>query len=225
MKTKACVALVGVAAGLFAGLALGQDTTMSYSITWDKPTIENGQTNTGAVWVTIAPGIGSSVQWTTPPGKGQPGTIEAFASSVFDTMNLLNGSNGQLSWTVPTEFNVAGLPGTPDGNGGISGTSAGQLSGGGGINPNPNVSNPVKLLNLQWKAEAAGAYDVNYGLKSLTGKMFLNIGISNWVGHNATFRVDGQGGFSVIPVPSAAAAFGFGVLILGRRTRSSTAVP
>jgi hypothetical protein len=213
MKTRlfAVLAVAGIAAA-----ANAQDTTITYTIKWDNASINNGGTNTGAVYAEITPGIGSAVKWTTAPGKGQAGTIEAFASSVFDTLNLLNGSNGALSWTVPAALNVAGIPGSANG-GGIAGTNAGQV--GKTLNPNPVLDNPIKLLDLSWTDTTGGTYDVNYGIKSASGKMFLNIGIANWVGHNATFRVDGQGGFSVVPAPASMALLGLGGLVAARRRR------
>lgn len=216
MKTKACVALVGVAGGLFAGLAFGQDTTMSYSIKWDKPTIENGQTNTGAVWAEITPGIGSSVKWTTPPGKGQQGTIWYFANTIFDTLNLLNGSNGTLAWTVPEVLNGAGLPGTANG-GGILDTWAGQP--GAPLNPNAITDNPIKVLDLEWTDVTGGSYEVDYAISPKKGKMFLYIGIPNAVGHDATFLVGMAGGFSVVPAPAVWCFVGLGTLAACRRRR------
>ena len=220
MKTKTCVALVGLAGGFFAGFALGQDTTITFSIKWDKPTIGAGETNTGAVWAEITPGLGSSIKWTTPPGKGQQGTIVAFASTVFDTMNLLNGGKGQLKWTVLPDWATVGIPGEPDGNGGIKGTNAGQVAEG-GLNPQANKKNPVQLLSLTWTAQAGGMYDVAYGLSSKSGKMYLNIGtgFQFWVAQAATFRVDGQSGFSVIPAPAAWCVAGLSTLLACRRRR------
>ncbi len=214
MKTTARVALVGVAVGLFAGLAFGQDTTITFSIKWDKPVIGNGETNTGAVWAEITPGLGSSVKWTTPPGKGQQGTIWYFANAIFDTLNLLNGSNGTLAWTVPEALNV--LPGTANG-GSILHTWAGQP--GGPLNPNPIKDNSIKVLDLEWTDVTGGSYEVDYAISPKKGKMFLYIGIPNAVGHDATFLVGTAGGFSVVPAPAVWGFVGLGTLAACRRRR------
>ena len=215
MKTRALAVLA--VAGL-AAIAQAQDTTISYSIVWDNAVIAPGGTNTGKVVAEIKPGIGSTIAWTTSPGKGQPGILKAFASTIFDTLNLLNGQNGTLSWTVPAALNVANLKGDPDGSGGIKGTNSGQV--GLPINPTPLTDNPITILNLSWTGNAGWMGDVNFGLKTSSGKMFLDIGTTSpiWVGHNATIRVDGQGGFSV-PAPASMALLGLGGLVAARRRR------
>ncbi len=214
------ILLTGLAVvGHASPTARAQDTTITFSIKWEKATIGQGETNTGGVWAEITPGIGSVIKWTTPPGKGQEGKILAFASSVFDTMNLLNGTKGTLQWTVPQAWNIASLPGVHDGQGGIAGSNAGQ-TGGGGLNPSPVLDNPVQILSLKWTEQTGGSYDVNYGVKSLAGGMYLGIGlIPMWVPHKATFRVDGQDGFSVIPTPGAVTVVAFGLAAAMRRRR------
>lgn len=217
MKTRALAVLA--VAGL-AAVAQAQDTTMTYSIVWDKASINPGETNTGKVVVEIKPGIGSTILWTTAPGKGQAGILKAFASSIFDTLSVLNGNQGTLAWTVPAALGVAGIPGTSNGAGGITGTNAGQVAP--PLNPTPVLDNPITVLNISWTGNAGFSGDVNYGIKSSSGKMFLDISTGGnpiWVGHNATSRVDGQGGFTVVPAPASMALLGLGGLVAARRRR------
>jgi PEP-CTERM motif len=216
MKTRllAVLAVAGAAA-----VANAQDTTMTYTIVWDNAQINNGGTNTGAVFATITPGIGSTVKWTTSPGKGQNGTIQSFASSVFGAQNLLNGLNGTLKWTVPAALNLAGIPGALNAAGDLVGTNAGQV--GKTLNPNPIIDNPIKILDISWTDTTGGNFLVNYGATSASGKMFLDIGLANgnWVGHNATKLAFGQGGFAVVPAPASMALLGLGGLVAARRRR------
>jgi hypothetical protein len=100
--------------------------TIKYTIKWEKTVIQTfGDTNKGEVFAEIIPGIGSTVAWTTPPGKGQPGKIMAFGSTIFDIINLEGGLSGTLQWTVPKPFDLFSLPGTNDGNRGIKEIHAG----------------------------------------------------------------------------------------------------
>lgn len=149
-------------------------------------------------------------------GEGQQGTIWYFSNAIFDTLNLLNGSNGTLAWTVPEALNVAGLPGTANGRG-ILDTWAGQP--GGPLNPNPIKDNPIKVMVLEWTDVTGGSYKVDYAISPKKGKMFLNIGIANPVGHDATFLVGTAGGFSVVPAPAAASLMALGLIAACRRRR------
>jgi MYXO-CTERM domain-containing protein len=217
MKTRALAVLA--VAGL-AAIANAQDTSISYSIVWDKASINPGETNTGKVIATVTPGFGATIKWTTPPGKGQNGILKAFASSIFDTVNLLNGEQGTLAWTVPTALNLANIQGNLNG-GGIVGTNAGQVAP--PINPNPNVDNPITILNLTWTGNAGFSGNVSYNVKATSGKMFLDISTTptpTWVGHNATkLESAAAGNFTVVPAPASMALLGLGGLVAARRRR------
>jgi hypothetical protein len=195
--------------------------TMTLSIEWDWPVISHGQTNTGKILATMSPKIGSTVAWNTPPGKGQPGILIAFMSASFDLQGISNALNGTLAWTIPAEFDIANKPGVPDGEGGIKGTITGQFIG----NPNPfppNTNQTVTILELEWTESAGGdSYEVNFASKMLTAKVGLDVGLSSIVGENAV-KIDGQGGFNVIPAPSAIVLAPLAVAGLTRRRRRST---
>jgi MYXO-CTERM domain-containing protein len=218
MKMLHCASMLLLACSQQVG---AQDVTVTYTVKWDNELIVGGGTNTGAIYATISPGIGETVKWTTPPGKGQPGVIKAFASSIFDLLNTLNGNEGTLTWTVPASLNLANLPGTPDGNGGIAGVNVAQVR---GLNPNPNVDNPIKIFDLQWQdtGEMFNGF-VEYTTKVSSSKIFLDIGtVGNeiWVGHNATFILNGSGSFGVsIPTPAGMSMLGLAGLVAMRRRR------
>ncbi len=218
MKKRAIALLCVMSCGLAAH---AQDVTITYSVKWDFQVIQGGGTNTGAIYATIDPGLGSTIKWTTPPGKGQPGILKAFASGIFDLMNTLNGTEGTLSWTIPTTWNIAQQPGTPDGNGGFKGGNVGQI--GFPLNPTPNMENPVKLADLKW-VDTGDAFNglIEYTTKVASSKVYLDIGTTNpiWVGHNATNIVNGVGMFGVsVPTPAACSVIGAGALVASRRRR------
>jgi len=200
---------------------IAQDVTITYSVKWDFQVIQGGGTNTGAIYATIDPGLGSTIKWTTPPGKGQPGILKAFASSIFDLLNTLNGTEGTLSWTIPSALNVGNVGPWPDGKGGFTSANAGQV--GVPINPNPVLDNPIKIINLSW-TDTGEAFNgiVEYTTKVASSKVFLDIGTTNpiWVGHNATKIVNGVGLFGVsVPAPAVCSLFGAAVLVALRRRR------
>ena len=67
----------------------------------------------------------------------------------------------------------------------------------------------VTVLKIAWKAPAiTDGFDVMYSTKVTAGKVFLDIGTTSpkWVGENAV-KIDGQGGFTVLPAPGAGFAF------------------
>ncbi len=199
-----------------AGAASGQLTAkLTYTIEWDKGP-QPGVPATGAVYATIDPEIGKSIQWFTPPGTGQLGTLKAFASSIFNFVNVQNGTTGTLSWTVPPEFNLANKPGTPDGNGGILATNAGQF--GPPINTSPVVTNKVKLLNLAWLTTDFTMRTVEFKTKATSGKVFLDVGLAAWVGQNCEL-IDGSGSFLIMPTPSGLALVGIAGVMAARRRR------
>lgn len=183
---------------MVAGSAVAQPLeALTFTIEWDKAVISHGETNTGKVVATITPQIGAVTAWNTVPGTGQVGTLEAFASTIFDLLGKSNATNGALAWTVPADVNAANKPGTPGPDGGIVGTFAGQFSSA----PILNLNQAVTVLKLEWKESAGtGVYDVLFQSKMLTAKVFLDVGLSSWVGENCV-KVDGQGGFSVVPGP------------------------
>jgi MYXO-CTERM domain-containing protein len=213
MKTRALsvLAVVGLASVANAQAIEG----ITYVIEWTNASISSGA-NTGAVYAILDPGVGTASAWNTPPGKGQAGTIKAFASSIFDTLSVSNGTNGTLAWAVPANMNLANIPGSSNGAGGITGSNAGQL--GPPSNTAPVVDNKVKILDLTWTLNVAGNYTVQYAVKSTSGKVYLDVGLASWVGENAV-RTDKGGSFNVTPAPASLALLGLGGLIVGRRRR------
>ncbi len=215
--------IVAAAAGLFGAIAhaSAQDVTITYSIKWElQDPVFPGVPNKGEVWATISPEMGTVIPWTTPPGKGQPGKLLAFASSIFDTVNVSNGTMGTLKWTVPEAFNQAGIPGNPDGSGGIKGTVSSQNV---GLNPTPNYDQAVKILDLVWTGVVPGNGEViDYQISATTAKVFLDIGVFPSqipVGHNAKI-INGGGSFYYgTPAPSAAAVAGIALAFATRRRR------
>jgi hypothetical protein len=214
MKTRAIFALAA-AAGM-ATVASAQEG-MTFSIKWDKAVVNNGEVQTGSVWATFTPPIGSNTNWNTPPGSGQPGTVEAFASSQGHLLNILNGTAGTLAWTVPSAVNLANKPGTPDGNGGISTTQAGQF--GPPANPTPLLDNPIKILDLMWTPSNYSAKTVTYKFDGTSAKLWLDVGLQAWVGENAIITDSGNTSFEVVPAPATLALLGLGGLVAGRRRR------
>ncbi len=213
-SVAAAIGVCGLAAAMAATARAQPLETITLSVEWEKAVIGPGETNVGHVVATVSPKIGSMVAWNTPPGTGQLGKLIGFLSSIFDLQNAGNALNGTLAWTVPSEFNVANKPGTPDGLGGINGTNAGQFLG--NPNPNPNYSQQVTILNLTWKeTSGVGAYDVLFATKLISAKVGLDVGLSSYVPENAV-KIDGQGGFGVVPGPGVA-MLAFAVPMLGRR--------
>lgn len=178
---------------------------ITYSIEWDKPAIAPGEKNTATIWATVSPEIGAAVAWNSVPGTGQPGTLVAFALSTMDVLNVANATNGTLSWTVPSFWTMLGKPqGVPDGSGGIKNSNAGQYPVG-GPNPLPDLSQVVPVLKLAWVASGSnGPYDVLFATKASLAKVYLDVNLASWVAEK-TVLIDGQGGFTVTPAPSAIA--------------------
>jgi len=221
MVRNTLVFISGVAASAtITSIVNAQDVSMTFSVVWDKPAINPGETNTGAVYAEIAPGIGSVVPWNTPPGKGQPGVIKRFATSIFDLLNLSNGQAGTLQWTVPVMLNIANIQGTPDGNGGVAGINVGNV--GAIILPFPGLDdNPIKILDIAWTHDlTVPASEVTYSVKPASAKVFLDIGngFPTLVGHNAkqTFVVPGT---FQIPTASSASVVAMTLLLAFRRRR------
>ncbi len=209
------VFMAGLAVSL-ASAASGQLTAkLTYTIEWNSGP-QPGVAAKGAVYATIDPEIGKEIQWFTPPGTGQLGTLKAFASSIFNFVNVENGETGTLSWTVPASFNIANKPGTPDGSGGILGVNAGQF--GPPVNTNPVVTNKVKLLDLEWLTTDFTMRAVEFKTNATSGKVYLDIGLTAWVGQNAEL-VNGSGGFFIFPSPSGGVVLGVGMLAMVRRRR------
>jgi hypothetical protein len=223
MNTRVNLLAVGFAIGIGGSVVLAQpETAMTYSIVWEKSQIAPGETNNGKVVCTIEPGLGTVVPWTTPPGKGQPGAIKSFASSIIDVVNVLNGKEGQLSWRIPATLNISGKPGMLNANGDIVQSCSGQVAP--PTNPGPIIDNPIALLTVDWTAstQVSSPFDVQYSVKATSGKMFIDIGLPSggWVGHNATKLVSGpSGGFTVIPAPGAASAIVLAGFVTLRRRR------
>jgi hypothetical protein len=210
-------------AGLPTAALAQPDTTMTYSIVWEKSVIAPGETNKGKVVCTIEPGLGTVVPWTTPPGKGQPGTIMAFASSNFDITNVQNGLNGKFSYLgEPPALNSSGAC-SVDPQGNIINVAVGQT--GLPLNTQPVLDNPIVIFNLWWTAGGGpgSPYEVAYSPLVKAGKMFLDVGLPSggWVGHSATTFLSLPGStFTVIPAPSMVLALGgVGAIMLVPRRR------
>lgn len=205
--------VVGIAA--FAVCSNAQPIeSITYSVEWDGATVLPGGSNTGAVYATITPSIGSTTQWNTPPGTGQSGILKSFASSIINLVNT-KGSNidAVLTWTVPTEFNIANKPGTSDGNNGILASQSGQF--GLPSNPSPNTAQKVKILDLKWTLISAMTIQpVEYTTQAVSSKVYLDVGLAAWVGENAV-KIDGVGAFSAIPSPGALPA----LMVMGLAAR------
>ncbi len=205
-----------VAGAALAGSALGQLTpTFTYTIEWENAPLP-GVAAKGAVYSNCEE-IGKEIQWLTPPGTGQWGTAKAFASSVFSIVNVQNATTGWISWTVPAEFQASGKTGQSDGNGGIVGVNAGQISP--PMNPNPVVAKKVKVLDLSWTTtDFSTMRFVEWTTKATSGKVYLDVGLAGWVGQNV-IKVDGSGGFWVVPAPSGMALMGLAGVAATRRRR------
>ncbi len=219
----------GVGAGFRAGLVLasalgfayaapGQTypkETLTYSVEWENAP-SPGVAAKGAVWATLSPDSGTKVLWANWQWPSE-GTLMAFASSIFNLANVQNATTGTLAWTVPTAFNIAGKPGTPDGNGGISQVNSGQFAF--PTNPSPIVTQKVKLLDLAWSTDDFSfARFVEFQAKATSGKVYLDVGLAAWVGENCV-KVDGSGGFWVVPSPSGWALMALAGVAATRRRR------
>lgn len=191
--------------------------TLTFSIEWENDVSPSNPMVKGAVWATISPDIGATVAWNTKPGTGQLGTLEAFASTIFNTSNVENGATGKLAWTVPTNYNVNGKIGTPDGNGGIHETNVGQF--GPPVNTSPLIDQKVKLLDLTWVTSDFSARHVQYETQAIWAKVYLDVGLAVWVGENASI-VNGSGGFWVVPAPSVVALIAPLLLVATKRRRT-----
>ncbi len=223
-RTLRIVASAALIAGA-APFAFAQPVeSLSLTIEWAKPTILFGESNTAKVHATLGPDIGSGTKWNTPPGTGQPGVLKAFASTILDLPNLQNGQKGTLAWKMNPEFwegVVEPIPPKPDGNGGLKDFNLGQF--GPPLNPTPNTNQSVWLFDLTWTADqgATAPFMVEYATKLVTAKVYLDVGLSNWVGENAA-KIDGQGGFIVIPAPSILAMAALPAMcLLQRRVRAT----
>ncbi len=200
-----------------AGSALGQLTpTFTYSIEWENAP-SPGVPAKGAVYANCEE-IGKAIQWFTPPGTGQWGTAKAFASTIFNLVNMQNATTGELYWSVPPELDSAVNKGTSDGNGGITASQAGQF--GPPVNTNPVVTKKVKVLNLSWTTtDFSTMRFVKWTTKATSGKVFLDVGLAAWVGQNV-IKVDGSGGFWVVPAPSGLGLVGLAGVVTTRRRRA-----
>ncbi len=203
-----------------AGAAHGQypKAEIAFTIEWERTVIAPGESNAATVRATLWPDIGATVTWhRSGTGTGVPGTLKSFANAIFSLKNVSNGLSGEIvNAKVPDEFVNSPNPITPDGNGGLN-VQAGQQQF--PFNPNPNVGQSVVVLTFEWLAKGAGQwYDVMYAIKSTSGKVFLDVGLTPWVGENAT-RFDGQGGFTVTPAPPATLLLALGAVVCTHRRR------
>jgi hypothetical protein len=222
-STRTLMLVSGIALALAAGAAHAQSgptPEITFTIEWQGEVVSpSSPTIKGFVYADLYPDPGTIIYIQGPlPGKGQNGEVKTFASSILDLLNLQNGLTGTLNWTVPPEFGIAGLPGTPDGNGGITGSTAGQF--GPPINPNPVITGKAKVLELTWTTSDFTFRNVLFGTNAKSGKVFADVGLPNgaWIGASATI-LNGQGGFSVIPAPGLLATLCAGVFLAARRRR------
>jgi len=196
---------------------------MQFELVWDQNVMTPGSgINHGTIYAKLSPEIGSMGAWNTPPGTGQVGPIEAYASSKVNLLNLENGLSGDLWWWSPSWGTLVNLPGTPDGQGGIFESHYGQA--GKTVNPNPLTENTVPILYLSWDAQ--GDYTprtVTYETVGTSAKVYLSITLPNgqtaWAAEKAEFS-GMKTSFQVIPAPAAALVIGGCGLISQRRRRS-----
>lgn len=191
--------------------------SLTFSVVWDKSVIAPGETNTGAVRATIWPEIGTVTAWNTYPGTGQLGKLLGFAKAKLDLHNLANALEGTLAWSIAKPLALGSL-GVPDGNGGISGASMWQHW---QTLPSPNFDQSLDLLELTWThtGSASTPFEVKFEVESFIAKVYLDVGLSVWIDENAV-KLDGQGGFSVIPAPSPLWASGpIALAVTNRRRR------
>jgi len=181
--------------------------TVEFSIKWDQAVIAPGETATGGLWISITPDIGTQTQWNTPPyGQGQLGTLAAFATAGFGVTNILNGQTGSLAGHNLPIFTLAGtLPPSPDGQGGLTNTDAGQI--GQPLNPSPITDQQIKILDLEWTTTDYTAREVWFEAKPAWAKVYLKdipgLPIPNqWVGETAVAITMPASTFIVIPAPS-----------------------
>lgn len=218
LSLAACHAII-LAAGSICTHAQPTEQ-IEYSIVWDKPVLMPGEVQTGHVWLTLTPDIGSTVQWNAPPGTGQAATLKAIASSIFSVTNIENGLSGtMIQWSRLPEWEVSpNFGGNPDGNGGIKAVNIGQF--GAPTNPNPNTNASVIVFWFKW--DPLGNYSprsVTYEVSATSGKVFLEVpGLAAWVGENAV-KVGSQSSFQVVPAPTELGVSAIGLIGLTRRRR------
>jgi hypothetical protein len=214
--TVAGVIGVGTAAG---GAGAQPVEAMEYSIAWDKPVLAPGEVQTGHVWLTVTPEIGSAVQWNTAPGKGQDATLMAIASAFMKVINIENGMTGQITnFQVVTQWSPGQSFAQLDGNGGIKDINAGQF--GPPANPNPNTGQSAAVFWFKW--DPMGDYTprtVTYQALGTAAKVYLSVpGFASWVGENAE-KISMQSSFQVVPAPGGIVMAVGIVRLLARRTR------
>lgn len=221
MKPILCMSVVASLAAYATTMSHAQPIEqIEYSIVWDKPVLMPGEVQTGHVWLTVTPDIGSAVQWNTPPGTGQAATLMAIASSFIEFQNISNGLSGAITQIVLDPEWLSSGPGfqlDPNGN---WKTNFGQV--GKPLNQNPNTNAAVSPYHFVW--DPKGNYtprEVTYAINPTSGKVFLEVpGISAWVGENA-LKIATQSSFQIVPGPGAVAMFAGLVPLLARRARRS----
>jgi len=217
--------MCGVVVACAGGTQAQPIESITFSIEWEKPSIQFGETNTAKVFATITPDIGTQTKWNTSPGKGQAGVLKAFASSVMDWKSVQNGAKGSIALDPNPVFLPMGpipIEPMPDGQGGFKGLPLGQVAF--PLNPAPNTDQKVWLFDFHWTANLGpvptSPYVVEYTTSALSAKVFLDIGTTSpvWVGENAV-KIDGQGGFTVVPAPGIVVCglFAIGVCVQRRR--------
>lgn len=177
---------------------------MEFAVVWEHAILSEG-INKGAIYATIAPDIGTQLPWTTLPGTGQLGTLKAFAVAYLGIKSVQNGTTGTLAWTLASEFSVSNMPMTSEPGGGFYPYPAGQF--GSPTSPNPNTKQTVKLYDLAW--DPKGDYSPREVLwqtnSTASPKVFLDVGLSAWVGQYASAIHGLPAGFLVVPSPGIGA--------------------
>ncbi len=224
LPSRSRLSLAGIHAITLAAVTLHTHAQpieqIEYSIVWDKPVLMPGEVQTGYVWLTVTPDIGSTVQWNTPPGTGQSATLMAIASSILTIKNIENGLTGMLTkfdcepkWVGAGQCFVV-----LDDKGGIQAANIGQF--GLPSNPNPNTNQSAAVFWFNW--DPMGDYTprtVTYEGSATSGKVYLQVpGLPAWVGENVV-KIGSQSSFQIVPTPMGLAVGAIGWIAMGRRRR------
>jgi hypothetical protein len=172
------------------------------------------------VWCEYTPVIGQATKYKFPDGSWHDGTINGFARSAINLLNIKNGetgafgliglnphfvksdhpwSGGNGSWK---DIEILGYPQMPPpwGNG------------------QPDPSNPIWLLAISW--DPAGNYtprEVTYQLDGIGADLFVVVpGLPQWVVNKPKITDPAPVTFQVVPAPGLAA---FGLLLAGALAR------
>lgn len=191
MATRFPIALL---AAVFPSFAPAQET-ITLDVRLAHATLLPGQSQTVEVWASYAPGPGTLVPWTTPPGQGQMLPVSGFGEAYFDLLNVANAHTGAWSnFMVNPWVNLPGFVATTDPLGNVRGIYAATIFTG--------LGTPLHLWSATWTPEPGlGPREVALQTQYLFPPRILlgttTIGASQeWTG------VDGSASFLVVPAPA-----------------------